>query len=122
MAIRESDLQRLRATLIQRRTDLLSTLNQDLTRLAVQEDYIVGDSGDGSIEDEYQCITARLSHSESRELAMVDHALRRVVAGEYGICEECGGPIAAARLRAIPFAATCIRCQQEAERQLPRLR
>jgi DnaK suppressor protein len=42
-------------------------------------------------------------------------ALERIESGEYGICEECGDPIAEARLKAAPWAATCISCQQEIE-------
>lgn len=42
-------------------------------------------------------------------------ALRRIDAGEYGRCGECGEAIGAARLRALPEAATCIRCQERLE-------
>src|SRR5690349_18258357 len=33
-------------------------------------------------------------------------AIERVRAGDYGVCEICGDPIAAGRLRAIPEATT----------------
>ena len=35
--------------------------------------------------------------------------------GSPGICVECGGPIAPARLMALPSARTCIDCQREIE-------
>lgn len=43
-------------------------------------------------------------------------ALERLRGGEYGLCEECGEPIAPARLRAMPEVATCVRCQDRLER------
>jgi len=43
-------------------------------------------------------------------------ALERLREGEYGLCEECGEPIAPARLRAMPEVARCVRCQDRLER------
>ena len=43
-------------------------------------------------------------------------ALERLRGGEYGLCEECGEPIAPARLRAMPEVARCVRCQDRVER------
>lgn len=40
----------------------------------------------------------------------VDEALATLDAGRYGICERCGGPIAAGRLAALPTATRCISC------------
>lgn len=37
-------------------------------------------------------------------------ALARIEAGDYGVCEECGGDIAPARLAALPTATRCIKC------------
>jgi RNA polymerase-binding transcription factor DksA len=49
-------------------------------------------------------------------LQEVDDALRKYDEGTYGICDNCGEPIAEARLRAYPQARYCIRCQSELER------
>jgi DnaK suppressor protein len=43
-------------------------------------------------------------------------ALERLRDGEYGLCEECGEPIAPARLRAMPEVERCVRCQDRLER------
>jgi RNA polymerase-binding transcription factor DksA len=43
-------------------------------------------------------------------------ALDRLRDGDYGLCEECGEPIAPARLRAMPEVTTCVRCQDRLER------
>ncbi|HEX7277303.1 MAG TPA: TraR/DksA C4-type zinc finger protein [Acidimicrobiales bacterium] len=51
------------------------------------------------------------------ELADVEHALRRLDEGTYGLCEACGRPIDEARLDAIPAARLCLDDQATAERQ-----
>jgi len=48
-------------------------------------------------------------------------ALERLREGEYGTCQECGGRIAPARLRAMPEVTTCVRCQDRLERSAGRL-
>ena len=51
------------------------------------------------------------------ELADVEHALRRLDEGTYGICEACGRPIDEERLEAVPAARFCRDDQQKAERE-----
>ena len=71
--------------------------------------------------DEIQANERREIGFATREL-LVDRvnrlvaALDRVRDGEYGICVECGEPIAPARLRVMPEVATCVRCQDRLER------
>lgn len=43
-------------------------------------------------------------------------ALERLGTGVYGVCEECGEPIAPARLKVMPEVTTCVRCQDRIER------
>lgn len=43
-------------------------------------------------------------------LSQLDGALRRVDDGTYGVCAQCGGPIADERLQARPMAQMCIDC------------
>ena len=50
-----------------------------------------------------------------QRLAEVDAALERIRNGTYGICEVCATPIPQARLRAIPWARTRVRCQKHLE-------
>jgi RNA polymerase-binding transcription factor DksA len=46
-------------------------------------------------------------------LLEIEHALEKFDAGTYGSCEVCGGPIAEARLEAMPAARTCIACKSK---------
>ena len=47
-------------------------------------------------------------------------ALTRLEDGEYGVCAECGAPIAPKRLAALPDTTTCVACQEQLERVEPR--
>ena len=44
-------------------------------------------------------------------------AIERLDKGSYGICMECEEEISAKRLKALPWAALCIACQESADRQ-----
>jgi DnaK suppressor protein len=43
----------------------------------------------------------------------LEAALRRLEAGKYGICSDCGAPLSSARLRALPAADVCRDCQEQ---------
>lgn len=62
-----------------------------------------------TIAFERQQVVALLDQAR-RRLADVEAALERRDAGDYGICENCGRPIAPERLAARPAARTCIDC------------
>ncbi len=53
-----------------------------------------------------------LREAAERRVREVDAALARIDAGTFGRCTACGGPIAEARLDALPWAALCIDCQR----------
>ena len=53
---------------------------------------------------------------ELKNLKKLDQALKRIYDNTYGICRFCGKEISESRLRAIPFAEFCIKCQRNEER------
>ncbi len=57
-----------------------------------------------------------VSENESRQLALIDEALRRVEDDEYGLCQNCEQQINAKRLAAIPWARYCLNCQELVEK------
>jgi len=82
------------------------------------EDAMRGDEGDLSSrreESERSLSVRRALIEKANQLA---EALERVRRGEYGLCQECGEPIASARLRAIPEATACVLCQDRQERRI----
>lgn len=59
-----------------------------------------------------------MSANDRRLLDLIDEALERVEAGEYGACVNCGEPVQEKRLDAVPWARYCLRCQDMQERGL----
>jgi DnaK suppressor protein len=55
------------------------------------------------------------------EIARIKSALARIENGSYGVCASCGEAIHAGRLEAMPTAAQCISCAEEADRLHHRL-
>jgi len=51
-----------------------------------------------------------LETQKRNSLAGVEHALRKIDAGTYGICDNCGQPIDPARMEALPHAVRCMMC------------
>ena len=58
-----------------------------------------------------------LTNNTRELLEQTEHALARIEAGTYGVCESCGKPIGKARLQAFPRATLCVACKQRQERR-----
>jgi DnaK suppressor protein len=65
-------------------------------------------------------LTSRGLERESRLLRNVRAALDRIAEGTYGACLECDEDISPKRLRAMPWAAFCITCQERADQDSQR--
>lgn len=59
-----------------------------------------------------------VSENESKQLVLIDQALRRIEDGEYGSCLNCEKEINSKRLAAIPWARFCLDCQELLEKGL----
>ena len=46
-------------------------------------------------------------------VTLFEEALQRIDKGTYGVCRDCGEPIAEARLNAIPWTRVCIVCKEK---------
>jgi DnaK suppressor protein len=100
--------------------DLRAALDEERAQLRHQlADLGFGDDGglayDQNFADSSQVTAERgeveaLANSLKESLAEVEHALAKFEAGTYGLCENCGQPIAPARLEAKPAARLCINC------------
>ena len=79
---------------------------------------IAGTVHDLSDESFTELSTALSNASLGRKadaLREIDEALQRLHTHSYGLCLDCGQPIAPARLRADPTAKRCLACQQRHE-------
>lgn len=58
-----------------------------------------------------------LASNERKSLYELDDALKRIEDGTFGICDDCKGMITKIRLKAVPSARLCIKCQQKREKK-----
>jgi DnaK suppressor protein len=82
----------------------------------------VKDAEEQSVDDFVQEMDFALMQMKAESLGKIDEAIRRLEAGVYGECAECGTEIAAARLKALPFATLCVSCQEREESEQGDLR
>lgn len=101
---------------------LLEKLRAEILRELAHEhrDYretteVAADLYDRATIDGSKEIAALLAHEDSQRWLAINTALSKIETGEYGLCDECGQPIDAARLHAVPTAAFCLRCQRNFE-------
>ncbi len=75
----------------------------------------VQDTGEEAVADMLSDLGIAQLNSAVRELADVEAAKRRIADATYGLCIDCGAPVAGARLQAYPTAKRCIACQTRHE-------
>lgn len=56
-----------------------------------------------------------LASNEREVIHKIDQALKRIEDKSFGACIECDKPIPFVRLNAIPYADTCLKCQEKLE-------
>lgn len=103
----EQDYAKLREALLAKKAELAARL--DRVKANVRRGYDA-DSKERAKELEDSEVVDALGNEARLEIAQISEALGRIDSGEYGICDECGAAIDAARLNAHPFARLCIDC------------
>ncbi len=95
---------RFRSLLLARRSRLTTSLSSELA-LQVHEP-----------DEAYDAMAfAKVSMSESKELAEIRDALVRINEGTFGVCQECGENILNTRLEVLPYTTNCVKCQTATE-------
>jgi DnaK suppressor protein len=120
MAARETNRHSdLKSMLEARRATLLTGVRDSIregsekTSMPRQGDVLdTGDEGEAMLQDALRFAVISM---KSAIAARIDKALVRLAEGRYGACDDCGEDIAEARLRAMPFAVRCKRCEQSRE-------
>lgn len=72
-----------------------------------------GDMADQASGNNEVHIALRLKQTDAKILQAIDEALMRIDKGAFGLCKDCGEPIAEARLNAIPWTRSCISCKEK---------
>lgn len=73
----------------------------------------VTDVEERSLDAEEQGVGLSVLGLTSQTVQGIEAALQRLEAGQFGKCSDCRSEIPAARLRALPFAALCLSCQEK---------
>lgn len=104
----------LKETLLRKRGEILaaSTGARPLPA-SVDVNSRQGDMADQASGNNEVHIQLKLKQTDAKILQAIEEALYRMERGTYGICRDCGDPIAAARLEAIPWTRVCITCKQK---------
>ncbi len=93
--------------------DLMQTVGKK--REEALPDSEVGDEGDVAAQSVQRDLVFELTDNEKRLLDEVEAALRRIEKSKYGICESCSDKIKIIRLKFMPYARYCIKCQARFE-------
>lgn len=112
----EQELSRLRNPLLSKRKEILDRVRGLEARLEnLQEPQ-------SEIEEQAQQaerveLYNQLGSRERGEIEAIELALRKMEAGKYGLCEECGQAILLKRLQALPWARLCRQDAEEYEKK-----
>src|SRR5213594_4966910 len=91
--LKKKELKRFREILQQKKEEILKnakrTLNEDMTLDADD----LPDEMDLASSEYLQSFTFRLRGREKTFLQKIDHALEKIEAGTFGLCEQCDEPI-----------------------------
>ncbi len=123
--MRKRELEQLKKALLSER----ERIHQDLSRL--QEENLNKNSRDfaGEIsglgthiadvadQDYNRGFILNLVSGKQKQLEEIDRALDKIEEGDYGQCENCGGPIDVKRLKARPGAIYCLECREQLEKE-----
>lgn len=107
------DIQEIKEQLLARQKELVQRI--DTTQEEEREE-TSGDSADWAQKYEDADIRDGLDDEAAEELEQVNEALAHLGAGQYGYCKTCGNEIGEARLKALPYATSCIDCAEAAEK------
>ena len=108
------DLEMCRDALVRKRGELLGGPSGKPLQWAMENNSgRQGDMADQASGTNEVHIQLRLKQTDAKILQAIEDALRRVDEGTYGLCRDCGEPIAAARLAAIPWTRVCISCKEK---------
>ena len=58
-----------------------------------------------------------LASNERKMIYELDDAIKKTQEGSFGICEDCKNLIAKNRLKAVPSARLCVKCQEKREKR-----
>jgi DnaK suppressor protein len=107
------DDQIFKDALLKKRTEILGTGGIKPLQASMENNSRQGDMADQASGNNEVHIQLKLKQTDAKILQAIEEALLRIDKGAYGVCRDCGEPIAAARLNAIPWTRVCITCKEK---------
>jgi DnaK suppressor protein len=117
MSLSATSLKALTKDLEARRAKILRAAEETRADGMVLDTDDLPDEMDLASSEAMQSFEFRIRGREKSLLGKIEQALTRIQDGTYGLCEECGEPIAERRLIMRPEASLCVQCKEEQEKQ-----
>ena len=102
-----------REALLRKRGEILAAGGVKPLQTSMETNTRQGDLADQATGNNEVHIQLRLKQTDAKILQAIDEALGRIEKGTYGVCRDCGEPVAQARLDAIPWTRVCIACKEK---------
>jgi DnaK suppressor protein len=99
--------------LLRKKGELIGTGGIKPLQASMENNTRQGDMADQASGNNEVHIALRLKQTDAKILQAIEEALARIDKGTYGVCRDCGEPIAEARLNAIPWTRVCISCKEK---------
>jgi DnaK suppressor protein len=103
----------LKDALLRKRTEILGTGGIKPLQASMENNSRQGDMADQASGNNEVHIQLKLKQTDAKILQAIEEALLRLDKGVYGVCRDCGEPIAEARLNASPWTRVCITCKEK---------
>ena len=107
------DVQPYKEALLRKRVEILGTGGIKPLQASMENNTRQGDMADQASGNNEVHIQLKLKQTDAKILQAIEEALERIQKGSYGVCRDCGEPIAEARLNAIPWTRVCIACKEK---------
>ncbi len=107
------NVQEYKDALLRKRTEILGTGGIKPLQASMENNTRQGDMADQASGNNEVHIQLKLKQTDAKILQAIEEALKRIDKGIYGVCRDCGEPIAEARLNAIPWTRVCIKCKEK---------
>ena len=109
------DLDDVKGKLLAERERVEESLRRNSRHTLSEIDDTTKDAGDLASASHDRDVLYRLQESDTKRLKIINEVLSRIDRDGYGICAQCGQEIGKTRLKAIPWATSCLICQKRAD-------
>jgi DnaK suppressor protein len=121
----KKELAEFKKLLIKRKDEILEQINhisEDTLKKSQKEasgdisgyTYHMADVATDTYDREF---SMGLASNERQLLYEFDDAMKKIDEGGFGLCEGCKRLISKSRLKAVPYARMCIKCQEKNEKR-----